>query len=224
MSRLVVFDVDGTILDSFGHYAKAVAEYSAANNLPHPCLDTIKLGYGAPHAHDFKWGVSREDQYRHLMGTFEMSSGWETSGDPLKKPALFDGVADMLADLKTLGYVIGIVTSRPSDALVHTLEHHGVLHYFSGVRTSCDIKRRGEREKPEPDQLQSVMRELSFDPKDTVMIGDTVMDIKMGRAAGTHTIGVTWGVHPRDHLEQAGAHHIIDSHVADIKEFLRKIF
>lgn len=220
MAKLAVFDIDGTLLNSFALYERAVSHYSREQGLPDPCLDTIRRGYGDPHNHDFKWGVDKDEQHRHLIGTFELASTWETSGDPQHLPQLFDGVHDLLAHLKGTGWTLGIVTSRPSYALMHTLGQHGVDSLFSGVRTGCDIKGRGEKEKPEPDQLLSIMRELGFGADQTVMIGDTTMDMKMGRSAGTKTIGVTWGVHTRDMLMDAGAHHVVDDHVQDILKFI----
>ncbi len=216
MTKLVVFDIDGTILDSFAVFERAVAQYSRDNNLPMPCMDTIKLGYGEPHAHDFKWGVDRDTQLRHLYGTFKLADIWATSGDMAHMPPLYDGTLDLLTALKDGGHQLAIVTSKPSGPLAHMLDHYRLNNYFSAIRTSCDIRARGEAEKPAPDQLASVMRELKRGADESVMIGDTVMDIKMGRAAGACAIGVTWGAHPREHLEAAGAHRIVDTRVTDI--------
>ncbi len=224
MSGLIVFDVDGTILDSFGLFEKVVAEYSRDKGLPHPCLETIKFGYGDPHNHDFKWGVSREEQRAHLYAAFHMTDDWSLSGEAHKTPLLFAGVEDSLIELKDLGYTLGIVTSKPEPPLRHLLEWHNIGRLFSATRSQTDVRRRGEKEKPEPDQLQSVMRELSFAPAETVMVGDTSMDIRMGRSAATHTIGVTWGTHLRAHLEEAGAHHIVDKNFGDVTRCVRKIF
>lgn len=224
MSGLVVFDVDGTILNSFGLFERVVAEYSQDKGLPHPCLDTIKSGYGDPHNHDFKWGVSREEQVAHLYATFHITDAWSLSGEPEKTPLLFDGVEESLVALKDAGHTLGIVTSKPEPPLLHLLEWHNIARLFSGHRSQTDVKRRGEREKPAPDQLQSLMRDLGFAPEQTVMIGDTSMDIRMGRAANTNTIGVTWGTHLREHLQEAGAHHIVDTHFCDVVSCVRGMF
>lgn len=220
---LVVFDVDGTFLNSFGLFEKVVAEYSRDKGLPHPCLQTIKFGYGDPHNHDFKWGVSREEQVAHLYATFHMTDAWTLSGEVEKTPLLFDGVEETLVALKDEGYTLGIVTSKPEPPLLHLLEWHDIGRLFSAHRSSTDIERRREREKPAPDQLLSVMRELEFAPEETVMVGDTSMDIRMGRSASAHTIGVTWGTHLKDHLEAAGAHFIVDTDFGDVAETVRKI-
>ena len=224
MTKLVVFDVDGTILDSFMVYEKAVKAYSLEQGLPHPCIDTIKRGYGDPHNHDFKWGVPREDQLKHLLGTFEIADRWSMSAELDKTPVFFKGVEEALIHFKDLGYTLGIVTSKPEAPLLHLLEFHNMGKYFSAYRTSDDVKARNEKEKPHPAQLQSVMRELKFAPEETVMVGDTTMDIRMGRSANTHTIGVTWGTHTSADLIGAGAHHIVETHFDDVVPVVKKFF
>jgi phosphoglycolate phosphatase len=224
MGKLAVFDVDGTILDSFGLYERVTLEYSREQGLPAPCLATIRRGYGDPHNHDFKWGVPRAEQITHLHATFAMVDAWSMSREADKTPLLFDGVTDGLKDLKNKGYTLAIVTSKPEAPLLHLLDHHGIRGLFSAHRAWDDIKRRGEKEKPEPDMLRSVMNELSFVAADTVMIGDTTMDIRMGRSAQARTIGVTWGTHLREDLEGAGAHHIVDTRFDDVVATIGRTF
>lgn len=224
MSKLVVFDVDGTFLNSHGVFDRILLEYSKANGLPDPCLKTIRHGYGEPHAHDFKWGVSREEQVKHLMNAYIIGDDI-TMRDPDYTPKLFDGVPDALTALKDHGHTLAIITSKAEAPLLHLLEEYKLRNHFSAYRAYDDIKRRNEREKPSPDMLHSVMKELKFVPDETVMIGDTTMDIRMGRSAETHTIGVTWGAHPVEHLVDAGAHHIVDTHFDDvIHTVTKKIF
>lgn len=222
--KLVVFDVDGTILNSWSRYEKVVLEYSSDMGLPKPCFETIKKGYGRPHDHDFGWGVDRTEQRRHLMETFFLAEKYEMSGDPRHTPELFDGVEESLVHLKDLGHTLAIITSKSEAPLLHLLEHHDIGRLFSTHRAIDDVKRRSEKEKPEPDMLHSVMRELNFAPDETAMIGDTTMDIRMGRAADTHTIGVTWGTHPKAHLLDAGAHHIVETEFNDVVPVIKKIF
>ena len=123
-----------------------------------------------------------------------------------------------------MGHTLAIVTSKPEAPLLHLLEYHKLQDIFSAHRNWDDIARRGEKEKPEPDMLLSVMRDLKFTPDQTIMVGDTIMDVKMGRAAKTHTIGVAWGMHPVTHLNEAGAHHIADTHFKHVVSTVKRIF
>lgn len=224
MSKLIVFDVDGTILNSFLLYEKIVEEYSKNVGLPMPCITTIKHGYGDPDAHDFKWGVSREMQRHHLMETFKIIDDITMSGRPEHTPDLFHGVEIALQHLKEKGHTLAIITSKPEAPLLHLLAYHDIGTMFSTHRSWDDISRRGKKEKPAPDMLFCVMEELGFEPADTVMIGDTTMDICMGRSAGAQTIGVTWGTHPKDHLIKAGAHHIVETNFDDVVPVIDIIF
>jgi phosphoglycolate phosphatase len=214
MKKLVVFDVDGTILDSIGFFESVLERYSAENGLPKPCLRTIKNGYGSPRDHDFKWGVTMEEQLRHFEAACRYSDHMTVS--PEYTPHMFRGVEDAIHRLRDMGHTLAIVTSKPEAPLRYFLDYHDIGGLFSAVRLREDIVRRGEKEKPEPDMLLSVMRELDARPDDTVMIGDSTMDMRMGRSAGTHAVGVTWGVHTFDMLKEAGAHRIIDTDFADV--------
>lgn len=223
MTKLVIFDVDGTFLNSYGLYEKVVRTYSRENNLPFPCISSIKKGYGAPDAYDFKWGVPREEQKKHLHATFRMTDEWSVSGEADKTPLLFDGVIDSLTHLKDLGYTLAIVTSKPETPLLHLLEYHGIQNFFCTQRNWDDIKRRSLGEKPSPDKLHCVMRELKFSPEEAVMIGDTTMDIGAGSAAGTATIGVTWGVHDEERLLSKGAQHIVRTQFSDLVPVIKSV-
>ncbi len=224
MSKLIVFDVDGTMLNSQAMYDSAVLEYSAAQGLPAPNLKAIRHGYGEPLAHDFGWGVSREDQLKHMIAAAELNDSYSLTGEARHTPDLYAGVLESLAHLKSHGHTLAIITSKPEAPLLHLLDKHKIRQFFSAHRAIDDVQRRKEREKPQPDMLYSVMRELRFAPKDTVMIGDTTMDIRMGRAADAHTIGVTWGAHPKEHLEKAGAHHIVETKFDDIVHTIKVVF
>lgn len=220
MKKLIVFDVDGTFLDSHGWFCGLIAEYSAANNMPHPCIETIQKGYGAPHAHDFKWGVPPHEQIRHLEAVWRM----EDERSAHAAPALFEGAEETMRALKALGHDLAIVTARSEKSLLGYLGRHGIADIFSAARCGCDKKRRGELMKPAPDMLQSVMRELSFTPEKTVMIGDTTMDMQMARAAGAFALGVAWGAHPRDALIGSGAHDVVEDRFHNLPPAIRRLF
>lgn len=224
MTKLVVFDVDGTFLDSIRLFEPVIYEYSRTHGLPMPDIEAIKHGYGHPREHDFGWGVSREDQVKHLYAAFDLLDKRAVSGHLEFTPLLFAGAEETFVHLKDTGYTLAIVTSKPEAALLHSLEYHSIGKMFSAYRSSDDIARRGEKEKPEPDMLHSVIRELNFVPDATVMVGDSSMDMRMGRAAMTTTIGVTWGAHLKRHLLDAGAHHIIETKFSDVVPVVKNIF
>ncbi len=212
MSKLVVFDIDGTILNSKDFFKNIILEYSEKNNLLTPCVKNFYEGYANPDAYDIGWGVSKEEQRYHVKKTIELAE--ERTAESI--PSLYSGVEETLSNLKDLGHTLSIITSRDEKSLIEVMEYHNVYTLFSSHRSRCDVERRSENEKPASDMLHSVMKELSFVPDETVMIGDTTMDVEMGRNAKTGTIGVTWGYHPKEMLEKANAHYIIETEVSDI--------
>ena len=220
MSKLIVFDVDGTIVNSWPHYVGKVWEYTKAHSLPNPCLDTFKLGYGYPTEHDFWPGLPRPDQEFHLYETFRLVDDHD-DGDI---PGLFTGVIDTLKKLKAEGYTLSVVTSKPYKPLMQILEHHEIHTEFCAYRTHDDIKGRSEKGKPEPDQLLSVITELGFDISNTVMIGDTCMDIKMANAANVKSIGVTWGNQPEETLREHKATRVLSNGFDEILPAVQAMF
>lgn len=224
MSKLIIFDVDGTFLDTYGMYARVVEEYSREKGLKLPNLQAIHRGYGDPLNHDFEWGVSREEQVQHMRATFDMIDDWSVSNEAHKTPVLFNGVKELLTELKDEGHSLAIVTAKREEPLLHLLQYHNLGKFFDAQRNWTDVKRRGYRGKPHPDKLLSVMKELNMNPEQTVMIGDTSMDVLAGIAAGAKSIGVTWGAQGHTELTDAGAHHIVDTHFGDLSHAIKKMF
>ena len=109
---------------------------------------------------------------------------------------LFDGVAGAVRKLHGAGVYLAVATSRGLKSLEKILEYHGLSRYFSMLITDDCVKNG----KPDPEMLRSVMRELGIEREKSVMIGDTVYDLRMGHAAGMDTCAVTYGFHPADEL------------------------
>lgn len=216
MSKFIAFDVDGTILNSWPVFEQEMVKYASEQNMPMPCLDSIRHGYAFPHEVDFKWGLELHEQKPHLHNVYRRID--EHVAGVI--PPMYDGALEFLQALKKRGYTLGIVTSKPSEPMAAVLKHYDLEPVFCGVRTSCDVRLRKEREKPAPDQLLSLAKELSFTPEQTVMIGDTTMDIHMGLAAGAHTIGVTWGNHDAPRLTEAGAHNIASRDYDEVMSYI----
>ena len=209
MSQLICFDFDGTVMNTWPSFEQVAIRYTRDNNLPDLCLDSLRIGYGYPDDHEFWAGMSKHDQHRHLHNMYRLA---DDPYHPMMEgiiPDPFDGVAGTLERLKGAGYTLAIVTAKPRQPLDALLTHHKIDHYFCGFRTCDDIAIRGEKCKPYPDQLLSIIRELDYTPDRAVMVGDTCMDIKMARAANVRSIGVTWGNHPKDRLRDAGADHVL---------------
>lgn len=104
---------------------------------------------------------------------------------------------------------LGIATGKSRRGLNAVLSHHDLLTHFPIIQTADDAP-----SKPHPAMVQAAMRQAGIGPQDTVVIGDTVYDIAMARAAGARAIGVSWGYHPAADLRHEGADIVIDDYAA----------
>lgn len=220
MTKLICFDFDGTLCDSWPPFEKAALRYTAQNGLPDLCLQTLMTGYGYPDDHDFWPGLPREMQKEHLFRLYRIVDDPRHELMDGNFPVLFDGVLDTLENLKAKGYTLAVVTARPNEPLQVIMQQYNLNRFFCGMRTHDDVENRGEKCKPHPDQLLSVIKELNFTPENTFMVGDTCMDMKMANAAGVKAIGVTWGNHCITRLSEGGAHHVASDKFSDLADVI----
>ncbi|MBP31345.1 MULTISPECIES: HAD-IA family hydrolase [Methylobacterium] len=198
--RLVVFDVDGTLVDS-QHLIVAAQEVAfAENGLPAPgrreALSVV--------------GLSLPQAFRRLVGedgpVAELSESYKQAYnrlrlDPAHEEPLFPGMADLLTRLHDRGDVlIGLATGKSRRGVDRLIAHHGWAEWFATTQSADDAP-----SKPDPTMLRQAISEAGCVPEATVMVGDTTFDIAMGVAAGATAIGVAWGYHPPDALYGAGA-------------------
>jgi len=220
MSKLLVFDVDGTFLNSIHYFGQYVLEYSRKQGWGDVCVESVLLGYSDPDSYDFGWGVSKKEQkvmFHQACKSFEENITKNV-------PNLYEGAKETLIKLKDMGYSLAVVTSKSEKPLITTFEKHQLDGLFVSQRNYDDIERRGEKEKPEPDMLLSVMNELGFSNDNTIMIGDTFMDVHMGNNAGAKTIAVTWGAHSKEELEKANPTYIVGGEFSNILSLIEKEF
>jgi phosphoglycolate phosphatase len=204
--RLVVFDCDGTLIDSQHMIVAAMAHAFEAHGLvPLPrarVLSIVGLSLDEalfaliPHEEVYKRRSVTEgykDAFFHLRGNPELA-------EPLF-PGTREAIEAAAARPDTL---LGIATGKSQKGLRHMLEMHGLAHHFVTLQTADDAP-----SKPHPQMLQQAMREAGVDAANTVLIGDTTYDIEMAVAAGAHPLGVDWGYHRVEHLRQAGAPRVL---------------
>src|SRR6185312_15387099 len=119
---------------------------------------------------------------------------------------LYDGAAEAIMSLAQRDDVaLGIATGKSQRGVRLVLGHHGLLDRFITIKTADDAP-----SKPDPGMVIEAMRETGASPRNTVVVGDTVYDIAMARAAGATAIGVAWGYHPVAELRAAGAHVVVE--------------
>lgn len=204
--RLVVFDLDGTIVDSKANIIWAVNEVAKIFSLPTPTAEQVPrvIGLSLMDALDGLFpGLdpatlqNLDREYREAFVKLRASPGYE---EPL-----FAGTLEVLDELDRAGFLLGIATGKAMRGVKHVLNRHGLEGRFVTVQTADNAPG-----KPHPGMILQAMAETGVEPGNTVMIGDTSFDIQMARAAGVGAVGVSWGNHPVTELEAAGAHRLID--------------
>lgn len=191
---LIVFDWDGTLMDSTAAIVKSIQAAADATGQPVPDRQTAAhvIGLGLYEAMEAVMPGAdpaiyprMADQYRHFYLRFS------------QEIALFDGVVDMLQELASRQHTLAVATGKSRRGLNRVLEETGTSHFFQATRTADET-----HSKPHPAMLQEITQELGEDMQRTVMIGDTTHDLLMASNAGAAGIAVQYGAHPADELKR----------------------
>lgn len=205
--KLVVFDCDGTLLDSQRAIYQAMAATFAAHGLQEPQRDEVLrvVGLSLTEAITRLVGPREPGHVATLSRAFEQEF-LRLRQEPSFEEPLFPGARAAILGLAAQeGFALGIATGKPRSAVQHMLDVNGLEPFFATIQTADD-----HPSKPHPSMLIRAKAELGARPEDTVMVGDTEFDILMGKAAGVKTIGVGWGYQESAALEAVGANLIIE--------------
>ena len=204
---LVVFDLDGTLVDSQHHILDAMRFAFGRVGQPMPAPETALavVGLSLPQAMAGLAPHLPAPEVEALVGHYRDSFAAQRLGDR-GAPPLYAGALAALDRLSARpATLIGVATGKARRGLDHILDAHGIAGRFATLQTADD-----HPSKPHPAMLLAALAETGVAPRQAVMVGDTDFDIAMGRAAGMGTIGVAWGYHPRQRLAAAGADAIIE--------------
>jgi phosphoglycolate phosphatase len=206
MIRLIVFDCDGTLVDS-QHVIVAAAERAfRAHGLEPPSVAAVQAAIGLSlELAIAAWRPETEVAERVLLAD-AYRTAWRAlrDRDGVREPLFPDALAT-LVELDRRGHLLAIATGKSRPGLLSVLEHHGLAAMFVSLQTADR-----HPSKPHPSMLEAAMAETGSAPEETLMVGDTSYDMAMARAAGVGAIGVAWGYHPVDHLVAAGASTILE--------------
>lgn len=206
--RAVIFDVDGTLIDSQGHIVASMTYAYDALGVPMPSRDTVLsiVGLSLPQAFArLSPDLSDADRDRLIEGYKNGFAELRRSGNPAGHSPLYPGAIAALDRLAQIDDVLlGIATGKSKRGLDAVLASHDLSDRFITQQVADH-----HPSKPHPSMIHAALAETGVDVENAVMIGDTTFDMSMARAAGVSAIGVTWGYHPTADLEQAGAHTII---------------
>ncbi len=205
--RLVLFDVDGTLVDSQGSIVHAMTESFRAALLPVPARKTILsiVGLSLPHA------IARLAPDCSPSGQAALVEGYKQAYHANRvemgaaSSPLYPGAREVIEALHNVPEVLlGVATGKSQRGLDALIEAHGLERYFV-TRQVADH----HPSKPHPSMVQAALVETGVAAEDTAMIGDTSFDMDMAAAAGVAGIGVSWGYHPASALSAAA--YVIDT-------------
>ncbi|MDP3539710.1 MAG: HAD-IA family hydrolase [Azonexus sp.] len=190
--ELVVFDWDGTLLDSAGAIVQAIQASCRDLGLPIPADAQARhvIGLGLADAMRHAVPDLSPESYQPMIERYRFHY---LSGD--HELTLFPGVPEMLADLQSAGHILTVATGKSRLGLERAFDHSGLRSLFQSSRCADEC-----HSKPHPQMLEELMAEFGIGPHSTVMIGDTSHDLLMANNAGVDSLAVTYGAHPHDHL------------------------
>ncbi|MFI1799398.1 HAD family hydrolase [Streptomyces sp. NPDC020379] len=208
MTDVVVFDLDGTLVDTPRAIVETFTAAFAAMDLAAPDPSAVRATIGLPLEQAFSklMGISLDDD-RVAEGVRQYQRLFREIILPRAGELLFPGVDEGLRSLREKGLVLAVATSKfyaSADAL---LTAAGLRDLFAVVIGADQVS----RPKPDPESGHAVMEKLQVAAEQTVMVGDTTHDLLMAKAAGMRSIAVTYGIHSLEELNPAGPTWLADS-------------
>jgi phosphoglycolate phosphatase len=187
--ELLVFDWDGTLMDSAGAIVASLQGACSDLGLPVPSEEGAR----------YVIGLGLQDAMAHILPGVEPSvypSIAERYRDHFLRhdsdTVLFAGAAELIASLHESGFLLAVATGKGRRGLERSLAATGLKRYFHATRCADE-----GFSKPHPGMLEALMEELGVVPERTLMIGDTTHDMEMARAADVARLGVAYGAHEK---------------------------
>lgn len=195
----ILFDLDGTLLDTLGDLTAAMNRTLTRHGLPERTRQQMRtaLGNGARRLMELSVPSGTDSA---LFETLLAEYNADYAAHCRIETAPYPGVAALLRTLRTQGRKLAIVSNKPDEA-VRALR----AEFFADTVPIAVGEKQGIRRKPAPDTLLTAMAQLGAERTSTVYVGNSEVDIATARAADLPCISVLWGFRDRDALEQAGA-------------------
>ena len=208
---LVVFDWDGTLLDSTGAIVKAIQAASRDIGAKPPSDEAARyvIGMGLREALMHAVPELPESRYDDLVDAYRKHY---LSGD--HELTLFAGVEELLQTLQAENRWVAVATGKSRLGLDRALGHSGLGRYFDTTRTADET-----RSKPHPQMLEEIINQFAVDPERTLMIGDTTHDLQMAHNAGCASLAVSYGAHGAEGFERWNPKAVVHT-VAELQDWL----
>jgi phosphoglycolate phosphatase len=193
--ELVVFDWDGTLVDSAAHIVDSIQRAARDVNVPAPSEADARhiIGLGLTDAMEYLFPQLTADMYPRVAEQYRQHY---LLGEHVVK--LFEGVEEGIARLHRSGHLLAVATGKSRRGLDRALEETGLGRFFHATRCGDE-----GFPKPHPDMLDFLVDGLAVERSAAVMVGDTTHDLEMARAASVDAVAVAYGAHDPQTLRAA---------------------
>lgn len=215
MIKLAVFDLDGTLIDAFQDIADAANYILRSNGRPELSVEEVKqfVGKGARVLVQGILGTDDpaviEPNYQKLVRYYE--SAEET------RATFYPGILEAVDTLRASGVRTAVISNKPDSVTKKVMEVMGAREKFDYIHGESPRFPR----KPAPDAMWHVMEEAGVKPEETIMVGDTAVDLEFARASGVRMIAVPWGQTTAEQFREIGVETVI-SRAEDLVELVRR--
>lgn len=202
MTRLAIFDCDGTLVDSSANIVRAMdASFGRAGlTAPDPARVRRVVGLSLLEAMQALLPNAEPDLHMDLAEDYKTAFHRLRADRLLDPEPMFAGIAPLLDELAADGWLLAVATGKSDRGLNLCLDAHGIAHHFISLQTADR-----HPSKPHPSMLWQCLADAGVAADAACIIGDTSFDMAMGVAAGVRAIGVGWGYHVEADLREAGA-------------------
>ncbi|CAB0149900.1 5'-nucleotidase [Pseudidiomarina piscicola] len=186
--KLLIFDWDGTLMNSIARIVSSMQATAAHLSLPVPSAEAVRdiIGISLEPAIERLFGTLNERQLKQFLARYrDQYVELDTTPTPL-----FDGVPEMLTSLRERGYQLAVATGKARRGLDRVWQETNTQRFFDASRCADETQ-----SKPSPKMLFELLDEAQCSVNEALLIGDSVHDLAMAKAAGMASVGVDFGVH-----------------------------
>lgn len=203
--KAVIFDIDGTIMDSIGRIVLCMERACSSTNIPIPSAEAIKeiIGLTLPEAVKTLLPMAQEERIEQTVLAYKQIY---TQIEDEQPTTLFPDCLPLFALLKSKGYKIGIATGKSRKGYNRVISYANLKDFIDVSCTGDEV-----RSKPDPQMLIRLSDELKLPTRACLMVGDSELDLSMAHKANMCAVGVTTGVHSRSRLATIDNLAIVDS-------------
>jgi len=213
IKKVVIFDLDGTLLNTLQDLTDSTNYALSVLNFPSHSIDKIRsfVGNGVSKLIELSIPNGLENEnYEKCLEIFKK----HYSQNMYNKTKPYDGIIEMLVELKKLGFKTAVVSNKFDYAVKKLCKK-----YFHNLTDMCvgENEKNGIKKKPSPEAVFSVVKAFGVNMQDCIYVGDSEVDIQTSKNAGIDFIGVSWGFKDKEFLKNNGAVNIIDYPLEIIK-------